>query len=321
VKSAISLGCLILLGVFGVAEAQLNAYGTAARVNGVDISNEMLERNFEEYQRDRDVNIAAIRYPNRVTMMRREVLDQLINQEIIWQAAQKNELLASDDEVEAALQQVREQFTTEQDYVGRLAAEGFTVDAYREHVRQILSAKKYMSSVAETVAISDAAVHEFYVDNPVRFQLPEAVKARHILLKLAQGADEESRGAVQAQAQEILQRLLAGEDFAAVAKETSEDSSAAQGGDLGYFPRGKMVKPFEDAVFALQPGEMSGIVESPFGLHIIKVDDRQEAQTVAEEAAKERITQHLKQTKSQQLIVDELATLRAAADIEVLAAQ
>ncbi len=320
-KSAISLGCLILLGVFGVAEAQLHAYGTAARVNDVDISNEMLERNFEEYLRDKDVNIAAIRYPNRVNMMRREVLDQLINQEIIWQAAQKDELLASTDDVEEAMQQVRAQFTSEQDFIGRLAAEGFTVDAYRKHVRQILSAKKYMSSLAEKVAVSDAEIHDFYVANPARFQMPEAVKARHILLKLAQGADEESRGAVQSQAEAILQRLLAGEDFTAVAKEMSEDSSAAQGGDLGYFPRGKMVKPFEDAVFALQVGEMSGIVESPFGLHIIKVDDRQVAKTVAEEVAKERITEHLVQTNSQQLMIDEIATLRAAADIEVIAAQ
>jgi len=321
VKTVLAAMCLVLLSVFSVAEAQLNAYGTAARVNGVDISNEALERNFEEYQRDNDVNIAAIRYPNRVTMMRKEVLDQLINQEIIWQAAQKDDRLAGGGEVNVAMEQVRAQFATENDFVGRLAAEGFTVDTYREHVRQVLSAKNYMKSLTATVRINDADIHDFYVANPRNFQLPEAVQARHILLKLVQGADDESRAAVYGQMEALMERLLAGEDFAAVAIEASEDSTAARGGDLGYFPRGKMVKPFEDAAFALQVGEMSGIVVSPFGLHIIKVDDRQSAQTIPEEVAKERITQHLEQVRSQQRVVDELATLRAAANIEVLAAQ
>ena len=320
-KMIIASVFLALFFLAGTAEAQLHAYGTAARVNGVDISNEMLERNFEEYKRDNDINIAAIRYPNRVTMMRREVLDQLINQEIIWQAAQKKESIASVDEVEEAIKQVREQFASEQDYFGRLAAEGFTVDEYREHIQQVLSAKKYMKSVTANVEVGEADIHDFYVGNPVRFQLPEAVRARHILLKVSAQADEDTRTAINEKAVDLLDRLLAGEDFAAVAIEASEDSSAAQGGDLGYFPRGKMVKPFEDAVFALEAGEMSGIVESPFGLHIIKVDDYQVAQTVPEEVAKERIEQHLVQVKSQQRVVDELAALRAMASIEVLAAQ
>ena len=320
-KAIIACLCLVLLGLCNVAEAQLHAYGTAARVNGVDISNEKLERNFEEYLRDNDVNIAAIRYPNRVTMMRQKVLDQLIDQEVIWQAAQQHELLATDEEVEEAMQQVRAQFGDEQDFIGRLAVEGFTVESYQSHVHQTLSAKKYMESATSAIEVSDAEVHEFYVDNPGKFQLAEGVRARHILLKLAQDADEETRDAVHDRAGDLLDRLLAGEDFASVAIEASEDASAAQGGDLGYFSRGKMVKPFDDAAFALRAGQMSGIVESQFGLHIIKVDDHQDAQTVAEEIAKERIIQQLVQAKRQQSMSDELAALRAAASIEVLVVQ
>ena len=313
--------CLAAIGLSGVAQAQLNAYGTAARVNGVEISNEALERNFEEYQRDKNVNIAAIRYPNRITMMRREVLDRLIDQEITWQAAQEHELYASDQEIEAAIQEVRTQFSSEQDYVGRLALEGYTVDGYRDHLRQVLSANKYLGSVTSNAVISDAEVHEFYVANPVKFQLPEGVWARHILLRLEQNADKKTADAVYERANILLDRLRAGEDFAAVAVEASEDTSAAQGGDLGYFSRGKMVQPFEDAAFAMQAGDLSGIVESRFGLHIIKLEDHQDAQTVPEDVARERITQHLMQAKGQQLVNDELAALRSAASIEVLAAR
>ena len=119
----------------------------------------------------------------------------------------------------------------------------------------------------------------------------------------------------------MLARLEAGEDFATLATEASQDSSAAQGGDLGYFPRGKMVASFEDAAFALQPGEISGIVESPFGLHIIKVEDRQPAQTVPEALAQERIEEHLLGEKRQQAAANELVALRAAATIEIVAPQ
>ena len=320
-KVVIAFVCLFILYFSSVAQAQLHAYGTAARVNGVDISNSTLERNFEEYQRENKINIAAIRYPNRVTMMRREVLDRLIDQEILWQAAQEHELTADSAEVDEALQLARAQFTSELNFKTRLATEGFTIETYREHIRQMLSGRKYLTSVTSNIGVSDADIHDFYAANPDKFQLPEAVRARHILLKLTAQADEETRSAVYDKAGSLMERLAAGEDFAAIAIEESQDSSAAQGGDLGYFPRGKMVEPFEDAVFALEAGELSGIVESPFGLHIIMLEDHQAAQTVPEELAKERITEHLLQVKSQQLVTKEISDLRTAASIEVLAAQ
>jgi len=310
---------LILLCFSGTAESQVSAHGTAARVDGVEISNAALERNFEEYQRENNVMIAAIRYPKRVSMMRREVLDRMIEREILWQAAQKKELVADNQELEEAMQQVREQFDSEENFTLRIAKEGYTVDSYRAHIRQMLSAKKYLASVASDVDVSDAECHDFYVANPEKFQLPESVWARHILLKLAPQADEETRQAVHDKAHDLLGRLQAGADFATLAREESQDSSAVQGGDLGYFPRGKMVKPFDEAAFGLQTGELSGIVESGFGLHIIKVEDRQAPQTVPEAEVKALIKAHLLQVKSQQAVVMEIAALRAAANIEVLA--
>lgn len=317
---AIAFAAAVFL-IAGAAPAQVGAVGIAARVNGVEITHAAVERNFEEYQRDNQVNIGAIRYPDRVTKMRHEVLEQLIDKEILWQAAKATQQIASDAEVEAALQQVRGQFSSDSEYLTRLAIEGFDPDSYREHLLRLLSARKYVASITDNVNISDADVHEFYVANPDKFQLPEGVRARHILLKLARDADEESRRAVFDKAQQLLQQLQDGADFADLATRESQDSSASGGGDLGYFPRGKMVQPFEEAAFALQPGEMSGIVESPFGLHIIKVEDHQAAQTVPESAARERILGHLKELRSQQAFADELAALRANADIEIMANQ
>ncbi|HSH45855.1 MAG TPA: peptidylprolyl isomerase, partial [Longimicrobiales bacterium] len=102
------------------------------------------------------------------------------------------------------------------------------------------------------------------------------VRARHILLEFPDGAAAEERDSVRAQAEELRSRILEGEDFAELAQEYSADpGSARRGGDLGWFGAGQMVQPFEEAAFALQPGEVSEVVESPFGLHIIRVDERE----------------------------------------------
>lgn len=102
------------------------------------------------------------------------------------------------------------------------------------------------------------------------------VRARHILLTVPEGASQAQRDSVRELAEQLRQRAETGEDFAALAREHSEEPGAAQrGGDLGWFERGDMVKPFEDAAFALEPGEVSDIVETPFGLHVIKVEERE----------------------------------------------
>ncbi len=131
------------------------------------------------------------------------------------------------------------------------------------------------------VQISDADLQTFYDTHKEEFEKPEQVSARHILLKLDGSASDEKKAEVRRKADELLAKAKGGEDFAALAKANSEDEgSAAKGGDLGTFGRHAMVKPFEDAAFALNPGEISDVVESTFGLHIIKVESKIPAGTM-----------------------------------------
>jgi peptidyl-prolyl cis-trans isomerase D len=129
---------------------------------------------------------------------------------------------------------------------------------------------------AAQISVSDEAIAGHYdLHRADRFTEPEQVKARHILIKMAGSADEQAKAEIRKRAEDLLARAKAGEDFAALAKKHSEDlGSAANGGDLGLFPRGRMVPEFETAAFALQAGGLSDIVESQFGLHIIKVEER-----------------------------------------------
>jgi parvulin-like peptidyl-prolyl isomerase len=300
------------------ASAQMTAYGTAARVNGVEISNEKLEKNFEEYQRENNVNVGAIRHPFRVTEMKREVLDKLIDQELVWQFVQDQDLYASPEIVERSLDKIRGQFPSEDEFVTRISIEGFTPESYREHVRRMVSGQLYLETVAETAAVSADEIHDFYANNPDKFEMPEMAHARHILLKVHPNANAETRARVQERMDAIVAELEGGADFAVLAATYSEDSSKDNGGDLGYFSRGEMVPQFDQVAFTTAVGEVSGIVETIYGLHLIKVEDRQPSQIVPESMAQQQIYDHLLEVKRRQAMREEIATLRAAADIEVL---
>ena len=140
----------------------------------------------------------------------------------------------------------------------------------QEISRQLVLQLREQVIEVDTTITDEQLRAAFYEDRP-----GEEIRARHILLALTADAPPQQRDSVRALAAEIRERAAAGEDFAGLAREYSDDSgSAIQGGDLGFFGRGAMVPPFEEAAFALAPGEVSDVVESPFGLHVIVADER-----------------------------------------------
>jgi peptidyl-prolyl cis-trans isomerase D len=145
----------------------------------------------------------------------------------------------------------------------------------------------------DKVKISDGEVSVYYEDNISMFREKKQVRARHILFKLAQDAPEEKEKAVKEKALAVLKQAKAGKDFAALAKKYSEGPTAKDGGDLGYFSAGDMVKPFEEAAFNMKKGEISDLVRTRFGYHIIKVEDVKEARTKPLAEARSEIFQKL----------------------------
>lgn len=128
------------------------------------------------------------------------------------------------------------------------------------------------NSLMRNIQVDEETLHKLYEEQAGNFTVGEERRARHILIKLEEDADDQAVEAARAKAQDILEKIRAGGDFNKLAKEYSEDAgSAADGGDLGYFSRGMMVKPFEDTVFSMNVDEVSDLVRSPFGFHIIKL--------------------------------------------------
>ena len=140
------------------------------------------------------------------------------------------------------------------------------------------------------------AIKAAYEEQKSRFEQPKQVKASHILAKFKKG-DDAAEKAAKKKIDEAKAKLDAGDDFGEVAKAFSDDGSAAKGGDLGFFGPGRMVKPFEEAAFALKPNEVSGVVTSQFGYHIIKVFEVKEASTQTLDEAQAELAKSLqKQT-------------------------
>src|SRR5262245_13673699 len=161
--------------------------------------------------------------------------------------------------------------------------------------RKIRYALIDMDAIVQRTTVSDKDVQAHYEDNKQQYTTPEMMQASHILLK-TEGKDD---AAVRKQDEEVLAKIKGGADFAALAKKVSEDTgSAVKGGDLGLFPRDKMVKEFSDAAFALKPGEVSGLVRSQFGYHIIKAGEIRPADTNSLESVRPQIVDTLKRERA-----------------------
>jgi peptidyl-prolyl cis-trans isomerase D len=152
------------------------------------------------------------------------------------------------------------------------------------------------------VELTDEQLAQYYEQHKEEFRREEQVRARHILFKLAQQAGTEEEARVRGEAEAALQRIQAGEDFAALAGQLSQDPvSAQQGGDLGFFRRGEMVKPFEEVAFALKPGTVSEPVRTDFGYHVIKIEELQEAGYEPLEAVWAELRERLTQEEARRL--------------------
>jgi peptidyl-prolyl cis-trans isomerase D len=152
------------------------------------------------------------------------------------------------------------------------------------------------------VKISEDEIKDYYIENKAEYWSPKEIKARHILLRLPPTPKPEEEEKVKQKAEDLIKKINQGEDFAELAKKYSQDpATAKEGGDLGYFQLGEMAAPFEEAAFSLKKGEISPPVKSPFGYHIIKVEDIQEAHTIPLDKVKKDIEQKLAKEKARRL--------------------
>ena len=312
--------CLAAMLFCAGAWAQGTHPGNAVLINGIEISNQRFDAFYQEYRRSQGINVAARGDQLQLLKrLRREAMDMMIEQELVRQAAEREGVQVSPTEVDATLDDLNEPFKSPEDFTRRLEVEGYTLESYREHVGRMLAASKYLDDIRATVSsVSDAELETYYRDNEYRLTLPEQVRVRHILLTWKPMGTTDDRGAIRKQMAPILEQARDGADFAKLAREHSEDSTARDGGDTGLFHRGQMVPAFETAAFALRPGEISDMVETPFGVHILRLEERKEARLLPLEEIREPLRDHVRQEKQDVAVQQETVRLREQAEIEIL---
>lgn len=193
------------------------------------------------------------------------------------------------------------------------------IQAKMEDIMNAVLAQEFLQREIEgKVKITDDEIETYYKGHKEEFTSPESVKARHILLKVPEGADEKLWKEAESKAKDIKKKLENGEDFAELAKKFSDDpGSKNKGGDLGFFTKGRMVPEFESAAFSLKPGELSDPVKTDFGYHIIEVKEKKAASTKALPEVQAQIRQTLQREKQQQLQDELIEKLKAKYPVKV----
>ena len=286
-----------------------------AHVNSEDVT----KADFERLLRNIELNNRGPVPVDRRNEIYRKVLDELVTYTLLKQEAKARNFTVTDAEVEEQMKEMRQAARTEEAFKKALAERKMTIERLRSDARTELSIAKMMKAqVASGTEATDVEVKDFYDKNPDRFKRPETVRASHILLRIDPAADDATKKQTRTKIDDVLKRAKGGEDFAALAQQNSQDSSAPQGGDLGYFPKEKMVPAFADVAFALKMGEISDVVTTQFGVHIIKLTDRKGAGTVPLEEVSPQVRQFLTEQKKQQQAQAFIAQVRQKAKIEVL---
>jgi len=287
-----------------------------ARVNGEAI---------ERWEFDNAVKRMEARAGSPVPVDKRDevlrvVLDQLVAYHLLLQESRARKMTVVDAEVESRIGDMRKSFANEEAFKQGIADQGLTVDQLRTQARTSLEVAKVIDAeVTLKVAVQDAEVNTFYQQNLERFKQGESVHASHILIGLPPNATPAQKTEAKTQAQGVVKQVRGGADFATVARAQSQDpASGPNGGDLGFFPKGQMNPQFEDAAFALKPGTVSAVVETPFGYHIIKVHERRAPRTAPFAEVSGQIKDHLLQGQRDQKLQEFVRQVKSKSKVEIL---
>jgi len=263
--------------------------------------------------------------------LREQFLEQMIRRHLLDQKVKEANIVITDEEVVSTIEEIatsqKEPLSLEE-FKKKMAEYGQSFDEVKEEVREGLARNKFMQAHwAGKIDVTEEDARKYYDENSKQFETPEQVRASHILIKPllsdpnidpnVDPNEDEARARAKAKenAEDLLKQIKDGADFVELAKTHSTCPSAPKGGDLGFFPRGQTTPAFEDVAFELEIGQISEIVETEYGYHIIKVTDHKEASTTTFDQAKDDIIRQLTQKKQSELAEEYIESLKAKANI------
>lgn len=288
-----------------------------AKVNGKAISGEQYKKLFKQMESSPAAGGQQGFSAEDPKAFKERVLERLITVEVLSQKAEQLKVEAEPQELEQKIQEIQQSVGGQQALRDALDAHGLSMEELKADIQRSMRIQKLLDKeVFQKVTVDQGEIKGFYDSNPQVFQVPEQVRARHIIVRVKEGASETDKKQARDAIQKAADRIKKGESFEEVAKQVSQDGTAQRGGDLGYFSRGQMVPEFEKAAFGLEKGKVSPVVETQFGYHLIKVEDKRGARTLSFQEVEPRIAEFLRQQKGEEQLKAYVDGLRGQAKIE-----
>ncbi|KUK99127.1 MAG: protein secretion (post-translocation chaperonin) [Parcubacteria bacterium 32_520] len=283
-----------------------NVGNMIAEVNGEGISYQQWQNAFLSFISRYDNQTLSSISDETLAFIKNNITEQLINTTLLYQYAQDQKLNVSANELNDEIEQIKNSFNSEVEFNEALKRSNLTLNQLKNSLTEQLMINKAITREYEKINITEDEIARYYKENKAYFYQPEKRKISHILVENREDAEL------------FLKQLKDGlVQFDKLAQDKSICPSAEKGGDLGYITRGQMVSEFEEAAFSLEIGEISAIVETEYGYHIIKCDDIQKEKQLSLEEAKDDIKTILTNQKQNEAIEALLTQLREGADIKI----
>jgi len=249
---------------------------------------------------------------------RRQAAERFVVRSLLEQEVAKRKITASDKDVDEAIAMIKMRLPKDMTMDDVLKRENMTMVDLRSNLMEEVRIKLLVESEVPTnTVVSDEDILKFYTDQKANFTQPETVSAKHILVMVDAKDTDKVKTEKKAKIEGIRKQLLAGGDFEKLAKENSDCPSKEKGGDLGSFPRGQMVKEFDDAAFSQPTNTIGAVVQTQFGYHVIKVTEHSVAKTNTLAEVKGKLVEYLRQKKQMGLFEAFVAKLKSQATITI----
>lgn len=280
-----------------------------AEVNGAPIT----ARQLEQMREASLLTLGAVDLP-----VEGDALQLLIHGELLIQAARRRGIEIPQQAIDEQLRVCRSQFADDEELEQHLRSAGLDEESLRREAERRLLMKAYASEITGNLVVDESRAREIYEERTDLFPPAEQIRAAWIVVRVLPTEGAEERKSARQKIEEAAARLAAGEEFARVAEEVSESPFASRGGDLGFFPRGRMLPEFDEVVFATEVGDTTPIFETPRGYNIVKVLDRRDGVRQSFEEVKTGLLMVLARDQKNERLKNHLEELRAAATIRIL---
>lgn len=301
----------------GAAQQGVNRLAPVARVNGVAITRGQLDNMVRQLLAQQQIQISAERLGEVWAALSRQGMELLIGRELLAQEAARRNVEITRSELAQAVEELESNLPEGQSLDQALADQGLTRDTLESDLIRELRVNRLVEMMGEEIAAPDAAqIEGFYQENRDQFRVAEAVHLRHVLIGMMESDTDRVRDVRRRKAEALRRQVVDGSDFANLAMLHSDDATRANGGEVGFVERARLQPALADTAFALRENEVSSVIKSPAGFHILQAGERRPERMIPLDEARDGIREYLLRQDREAAVQELVSTLREAAEIE-----